>query len=202
MTPVLCCLRRIPAACDAVRRGQWSSAEFRGREAAGRVMGIIGYGRLGRMVSRFAHAFGMRVLACDPHHTVTDSWVEQMDLDDLLRQSEIVSLHVHLTPETEGLIGRREIDGMRDSAILINTSRGKLIDEPALLDALVSGKLACAGLDVLANELDGRTDPDPLVDYARQRDNLVITPHVGGVTYDAQEKAFAQMARKVVAFFA
>ena len=140
--------------------------------------------------------------ACDPHKTVADPWVEQVDLDDLLSRSEIVSLHVHLTPETEGLIGRREFGRMRHGAMLINTSRSKLINEPALLEALASGKIACAGLDVLANELDAPAAADPLVEYARQHDNLIVTPHVGGFTYDAQEKAFAQTARKVVSFFA
>ncbi len=198
---MLSVLRRLPSAFDAVRDGHWERSRFRGREAAGRVVGIIGYGRLGEIFSRLAHGFGMSVLACDPYRKINDAWVEQLPLDELLRRSEIITIHVHLSAETNGMIGAREFGLMRPGAYLINTSRGKLIDEKAFLKALDKGQLAGAGIDVLAEELAGRIVQDPLVEYARHHDNLIISPHIGGMTIDAQRKAFTRMAEKVVDFF-
>jgi D-3-phosphoglycerate dehydrogenase len=194
----LSCLRRLPFAFDSVKRGEWTRSEFRGRQAFDRVVGIIGYGRLGSIFSRFAHAFGMRVLACDPFKTIEDSWVRQLELDDLLRQSEIITLHVHLNDETRGMIGKREFGLMRDGIVIVNTSRGALIDEAVFLDALASGKVACAGIDVLANELDRNIANEPLVRYANEHQNLIITPHIGGCTYDAQELTSKYTAAKIV----
>jgi len=197
---MMSCLRKLPFLFDAVRGGKWTRSEFRGREVAGRVVGIIGYGRLGEIFSRFAKGFDMRVIACDPFKTIADPWVTQVDMDDLLRQAEIITIHVHLTEETRHLIGKREFGLMRDGVYLVNTSRGALIDEAAFLEALASGKIACAGVDVLTTELDGDIGANPMVRYARAHDNLIITPHVGGCTYDAQEKAYRHMAAKLIAF--
>jgi len=196
---MLACLRRLPFAFDDVKRGRWRAADWRGREAAGRTVGIVGYGRLGAIFSRLALGFGMKVIACDPFKKITDPWVEPAPMGALLKRAEIVTLHVHLTPETRGLIGVRELARLRPGAVLINTARGALVDERALLRALESGRLAAAGLDVLARELEGRAARDPLVRYARTHANLILTPHVGGCTVDAQEKAFRRMAEKLAA---
>lgn len=197
---MMACLRKLPFAFEDVKHGKWTSPEWRGREVAGRVVGIVGYGRLGEIFSRFAHAFAMPVIACDPFKKIKDKWVEQVTMKALLKRSEIITLHVHLTPETRGLIGAREFAMMRNGVYLVNTSRGAVLDEKAFLHALQSGKIACAGIDVLANELDGRIADEPLVRYARTHKNLIITPHIGGYTYDAQEKAFRHAARKLAAF--
>lgn len=197
---MMACLRKLPFAFDAVKDGKWTSAQWRGRELAGRLVGIVGYGRLGEIFSRFARGFSMRVIACDPFKKIADPWVEQVKMDELLKRSEIITIHVHLTPETRGLVGAREFALMRDGVYLVNTSRGALIDEKAFLSALESGKIACAGIDVLANELEGSIAKEPLVQYARRHKNLIITPHIGGFTYDAQEKAFRHAARKLMAF--
>ena len=199
---MLSCLRRLPFAFDSVRRGEWVRDEFCGREAEGRVVGIIGYGRLGEIFSRLAHGFGMKVIACDPSKTINDAWAKQVEMDELLKTAEIISIHVHLAPETEKLIGKREFGLMRKGVYLVNTSRGKLIDEEALLDALKSGKVECAGIDVLANELTGDINSDLLVEFSRTHKNLIITPHIGGMSSDAQEKAFSHMVNKLVVFLA
>jgi D-3-phosphoglycerate dehydrogenase len=197
---MLACLRKLPFAFNDVKRGRWHSAKWRGREAAGRTVGIIGYGRLGRIFARLARGFGMKVMASDPFRKIKDRWVEQVNLKELLKRAEIITIHVHLTPETRGLIGVREFGLMRRGVYLINTSRGALIDESALLRALKSGKIAGAGIDVLTDELEGRPAKNPLVQYARSHNNLIITPHIGGGTYDAQEKAFRHTAQKIVDF--
>lgn len=198
---MMACLRKLPFAFDTVRKGQWKRNEFRGRELSGRIVGIVGYGRLGEMFSRFARVFDMKVIAHDPNKTINDLWVHQVKFDELLKQAKIITIHVHLTPETRNLFGKREFSLMRDGVYLINTSRGAIIDEVAFLDALKSGKIACAGIDVLAHELDGDIESDPLVQHARANCNLIITPHIGGYSYDAQEKAYRHMARKLISFF-
>jgi D-3-phosphoglycerate dehydrogenase len=197
-TLMLACLRKLPFAFDAVKRGDWTRSEFRGRQAFERVVGIIGYGRLGEIFSRRAQAFGMRVLACDPCKTVRDPWVTQLGMEELLTRSEIITLHVHLNDKTRNMIGEREFGLMREGVVLVNTSRGGLIDEKAFLRALNSGKISCAGIDVLANELDRDIANEPLVRHAKEHENLIITPHIGGCTYDSQELASRHTAVKLV----
>ena len=193
---ILACSRRLRAALDHVRAGGWNAAELRGHELIDRTLGIVGYGRLGTMVSRFAHAFRMKVIATDPQ-PIADGWVEQMAPDALLERADIITLHVHLNEETRGMIGRDQFARMKPGACLVNTSRGGLIDEDALLDALRGGRLAAAGLDVIEGERDPHRANRPLPRYAADHDNLIITPHVGGVTHESQAKAFMFFARKL-----
>lgn len=195
---MMACLRKLPFAFDAVRRGEWTRSEYRGREVEGRVVGILGYGRLGEMFSRFAKGFDMKVIACDPFKNVTDDWVEQVEFDELLARAEIITIHVHLTDETRNMINRDVFNKMRDGVYLVNTSRGGLIDEEAFIEALESGKIMCAGIDVLANELDGDIINEPLVKYAQTHSNLIISPHIGGCSYDAQEKSYKHTATKLI----
>jgi D-3-phosphoglycerate dehydrogenase len=193
-------LRQLPFAFDTVRNGNWNRDDFLGREVQGRTVGIVGYGRLGEMFSRFAKGFDMKVLAADPEKEITDPWVTQVTFDELLKKSEIITIHVHLTPKTENMLSTREFSLMQEGTFLVNTSRGGLIDEEALLAALNSGKIRGAAVDVLANELDGNIDSEPLVKYARTHTNLIITPHIGGRSLDSQEKAYRHMAGKLIAF--
>lgn len=192
-------VRNTPWSFDSVRKGEWDYTKFRGRELQGRVVGIVGYGRLGHMYSRFARGFDMKVLAYDPYKEVTDSWVEQVELDELLLRSEIITLHVHLNDETKFMVDRTWFDRMKGT-YLINTSRGGLIDERDLLTALESGRVRTAGLDVLYGEIEGDVASHPLVAYAKTHNNLMITPHCGGMSYDGQEKAFTHAAKKLAEY--
>jgi len=191
--------RRIPAAFDHVKEGGWDSTAFAGHELCGGVMGIVGYGRLGEMVAEYARTFRMKVIAADPFARMPH-WIERVSLDELLRTADYVSVHVHLNDQTRGMIGRREFETIKPGAVLVNTSRGGLLDEQALLGALESGRLRAAGIDVRATELNGDPLADPLVQYARTHDNLVITPHMGGVTFESQQKAYLYLADKVETF--
>jgi D-3-phosphoglycerate dehydrogenase len=191
---ILACSRRLREALDQTQRGEWDSQAVRGHELIDRTIGIVGYGRLGTMVSRFAQAFRMRVIAADPNVKIDDPWVTQMALPDLLAQADIVTLHVHLRDDTRGMIGREQFATMKPGAILVNTSRGGLVDEEALLDALMSGRLGAAGLDVIEGERDENRKDRPLMRYAREHPNLIITPHVGGCSIEAQRKAFVRSA--------
>ena len=176
-TLLLACARRIPSATEAARRGEWARDRFRGHQLSEKTFGVLGYGRLGTMTARYAQAFGMRVLACDIKPFDAPG-ITSVDRDTLFRESDVVSIHIHLTPETTGLIGARELGLMKPGAILINTSRGAIVDEAALLDALTSGRLGGAGLDVIHGEWSETLHDHPLIRYAREHDNPVSYTHL------------------------
>jgi D-3-phosphoglycerate dehydrogenase len=162
-------------------------------------LGILGYGRLGRIVGQYGKAFRMRVLACDVRSVTPDEGVTMVDLDTLLRESDVLSIHIHLQGN-EGLIGRKEFAKMKSGAYLVNTSRGGIIDEAAFLEALESGKLAGAGVDVIHGEWDPNIGEHPLIRYARTHDNLIISPHIGGVTYESQDMTLRHTVMKLKRF--
>ncbi len=197
---ILSLVRRIPAAAEHVRKGGWNRDAFEGRELYGKTAGIIGYGRLGRIVARYLLALDLRVLVCDPHVSAQslDSGLAGVSLEDLLRQSDVVTLHASLSRETAGFLGRREFQLMKPNAWFVNTARGELIDEAALLEALESGRLAGAALDVLGHEDSRGMGDHPLVRYARTSDRLLITPHVGGCTVESLAKTETFLAEKLV----
>ena len=197
---ILALIRKIPGANCDVAAGRWNRDAFKGQELAGKTLGIIGYGRLGKIVARYAAAFGMNILAHDPQPS---DEVRFVSLDQLLQQSDIISLHAAYTPETENMINATCFSQMKQGAYFINTARGELVDESALLHALQTGHLAGAALDVLRGEYSGRANwakKDPLIRYAQKNDNLIITPHIGGATTDSMEKTEIFMANKLKKF--
>ena len=200
---LLALVRNLPGALAHVIEGQWDRNRFMGRQLNDLTLGIIGYGRLGRMVAGYGRAFRMRVIATDPHPINWDEGVTFLPLSELLTEADIVSLHVAHDATTQGLLDRETISGIKPGAYLINTARGELLDEAALLAALESGRLAGAALDVLSNEVvTENTLPEehPLLTYARTHNNLLITPHIGGVTYDSMEKTEIFIAQKILGF--
>lgn len=197
---LLATIRRLPWAFDAAKRGEWARDRFRGQQIAGMTMGILGYGRLGRIVGEYAKAFRLRVLACDVRAVDPAPGVELVDLPTLLRESDILSVHIHLTPENRGLLSRREFAAMKPGAILVNTSRGAILDQGAFLEALANGPLAGAGIDVIEGEWQDDLAEHPLIRYANTHENLVISPHIGGVTHQSQRMTLEFTARKLAAF--
>jgi phosphoglycerate dehydrogenase-like enzyme len=165
-------LRMIPAAHRSMVEGRWQP--FLGRTLRGRTLGILGFGRHGSTVARIAHAFGMHVLAWQrtPETTAVDD-VELVSLDELLRRSDVVSIHLKLSDESRGLLGAEQLALMKPGSVLVNTSRGAIVDEPALIEALSSGPISAAGLDVFAQE------PLPADSPLRSLPNVVLTPHIG-----------------------
>lgn len=158
----------------------------------GQTLGIIGFGNIGRAVAGKAAAFGVRVLAHDPYcnpGTATEMGVNLVPLDELLAESDYVSLHTPLTPETRHLIGAAELKAMKPTAVLINTSRGPVVDEPALVEALSKGEIAAAGLDVFEEE------PLPPDSPVGGLDNVVLTPHVGSVSPGAMRQLRQEVGR-------
>lgn len=183
---LLALCRRIPWAHADVLAGHWRREPFLAEELSGKTLGIVGLGRLGRMVAGYGLAFGMQVIANDVREDAfaeAPPTVRRVTLVDLLPASDVVSLHVPLDESTTGLIGPLQLGSMRREAVLVNTSRGEVIDEAALAQALALEKLGGAALDVLAGDSRWPASGPPrssLVDLARSCNRLLITPHVGG----------------------
>jgi D-3-phosphoglycerate dehydrogenase / 2-oxoglutarate reductase len=196
---MLALLRRLPAAVKHVEAGGWDRTPFRGEELYGRTVGIVGYGRLGRIVARYLHAFEARVLMADyPDWSgEIDPWVKRVPLEELLAASDIVSLHVNLTPRNEKMIGPKEFAAMKAGAFFVNTARGELIDEAALEEALASRHLAGAALDVIAGEPLARPEQHRLIRYAQEHDTLLLTPHIGGCTRESMERTELYLAERL-----
>lgn len=186
--------RGIPAADRSVREGRWERKAFGGVQLGGKTLGVIGAGRIGTEVILRAQAFGMEVLVADPYlppERSRDLGVEVLPLDDLLARADFVSVHAPLTEETRGLLGEKELARLKDSAFLVNTARGGIVDEEALARALSAGSLAGAALDVLAVEPLPRDHP------LRSAPRLVLTPHLGAQTPEAQRQVALEVARHV-----
>lgn len=199
---LLALVRQIPPAFTAVQQGKWNRDLFRGRDLFGKRLGIVGLGRIGQIVARYALAFGMHVQAHDPYLQTWPTAVEPyQQLDDLLAESDVVTLHVPLNEATTGLIGESELAQMRRGSCLVNTSRGAIIDERALLAVLKNGRLAGAALDVLTGEQAGLINQQhPLIQYANTHSNLLLTPHIGGATTDSMHMTEIFMAEKLRTF--
>ena len=192
--------RHIPWTFQAACNGHWARDEFRGTQLSGKTLGILGLGRLGHIVAQYAHAFRMNVIACDIAPVDPPEYVEMTDFDTLIANSDVLSLHIHLTDDNHHLIHEGVFRQMKSSAILINTSRGAVIDEAALLKALKHKWIAAAGLDVIHGEWDKDLVNHPLVQYAATHNNVVISPHIGGVTYESQRMTLEFIVNKLRAF--
>jgi phosphoglycerate dehydrogenase-like enzyme len=188
----LALMRHIPAADAAVKSGAWPTPL--GRELNGKTMGIVGLGHVGRHVAKLASAFGMRVLSWSRRPddgSARAAGAEACDLDDLLRRSDIVSIHATLAPDTRGLLDERRLGLMKATAILINTARGPIVDEAALLAALANRRIAGAGLDVFDSE------PLPPGHPLTTMPNVVLTPHLGWPT-DKKYEDFSEAVADVL----
>lgn len=184
---LLALVRKIPMAHQNVMAGKWQRDNFYGKELREMTLGIIGYGRLGRILGKYGGAFGMHVLAHDINPLLT-SGVEFVGLVELFGRSDIISVHLDLNDSTRGLLNRNLFSQVKRGAIFINTARGEIVDEVALLDALRNGTLSGAGLDVLTDENTNHPNwlkNTALYAYAQEHDNLLITPHIGGVTFQS-----------------
>lgn len=187
--------RNIARGDASIRSGRWDRAKFRGVELEGKTLGLVGMGRIGSLVAQRALAFGMRVLAYDPYITAEQARAaggELRDLDSLLADSDFISLHLPRTPETENLLGREAFAKAKRGVRIINASRGGIIDEEALVEAIRDGQVAGAALDVYAEEpMTG----GPLTEMPE----IVLTPHLGASTVEAQNKAGLHVAESVAA---
>jgi D-3-phosphoglycerate dehydrogenase / 2-oxoglutarate reductase len=185
--------RNIPQAHAALKDGRWERSRWEGVELADKVLGIIGLGRIGKLVAQRASAFGMRLLACDPFVSAERARqmnVELVELDELMRQSDFVTIHVAKTKETVGLVDKDLLAKAKPGVRIINVARGGIVDENALAEAIESGQVGGAAIDVFAEE---PTTESPLFDL----DAVVVTPHLGASTREAQDKAGDTIAEQI-----
>ena len=199
---ILSLVRHVPFAFDDVRAGRWDRDSFLGRQLSGLTAGIVGYGRLGRMMGHYLLALGMEVLAFDLIAGEMQAGVKRSEsLESLLAASDVVTVHVSLNQTSEGLFSSRAFGAMKKGALLVNTSRGAVVDEEALLRALESGQLGGAALDTVRDEI-GLDATSPLIRYAAEHRNLILTPHIGGAAADARERCEVFMAQRLVELLA
>ena len=197
MALILALARMIPEANKTLKEGLWLKGKFMGFELRGKLLGIIGFGRIGKAVAKRALAFDMKVMVYDVRDVREEA--ENMGvkvattLEELLRESDIITLHIPLNESTRHMIGEREISLMKRGAVIINTSRGGIIDTKALLKALKEGKLAGAALDVFENEPPKTEEEWELI----RLPNVVVTPHIASQTWEAQVAAASMIAEEV-----
>ena len=194
MGMMLALARQIPQANDSLKGGAWDRKKFMGIELCGKVLGLVGIGRIGSEVARRARAFRMEVLAYDPFVSAEQANaldVQLVDLPELIRRADVISIHSPLTRETKGMIGEQELAAMKDGVRIVNCARGGIVDEDCLVAALKSGKVAGAALDVFSQE---PVTNHPLFSLP----NVVVTPHLGASTYEAQDYNSMAIAEQVL----
>lgn len=185
--------RRVPAACASLLGGEWKRSSYSGVEVGGKTVGIVGFGKIGQLVAHRLAAFGANIVAYDPYVSAARAaqlGVEVVELDELLERADMISVHLPKTPETKGLIGAQQLAKTKPGVIVINAARGGLVDESALAEAVASGQVGGAGIDVFSTE---PTTESPLFGL----DNVVVTPHLGASTAEAQDRAGTDVARSV-----
>lgn len=199
---LLAVMRKLPWAFDDVRKGSWDRDRFRGRELQGKRLGILGLGRIGKQVARYGLAFGMNVGAYNPNLEEWLNGIRRFEaVEDILRWSEVLSVHLPLSEETQGFLNEERLRLLPQGAWVVNTSRGAILDEIALVGLLEQGHLAGAAVDVMTVEQPmERRELSPLLAYARTHDNLLITPHLGGATIESMHRTEVFMAEKLRKF--
>ncbi|MCH2130255.1 MAG: hypothetical protein MK179_14005 [Pirellulaceae bacterium] len=198
-TLLLASMRHLRPATQHVLEGGWEMGRFVGQQLSDSTLGVLGVGRLGRMVCQYGQAFRARVLGCDLK-PFNEPGVEAVDFHTLLAESDAISIHIHMLPENYHLFDATTLSKMKRGAVLVNTSRGDLIDETALMAALDSGQLSSFAADVLHDEWRTDMGKSPLVTYAQTHDNVIISPHMGGATQKSIDEARDFSARKLANF--
>ena len=181
-------LRNIPRSFHSVRDGNWDYEPFVGHQIKGKTIGIIGYGRLGKIMCELFNGWGVKKLAHDPYERITTARAVPMDV--LLNESDVVFLHTHVTDETRGMVDDEFLSQMKQGSYLINTARGELVDEDSIIKSIKEGHLKGYGTDVIKDEF-GDIQNSKLVEFSiNPNNNVVITPHIGGMTVEGQTKAY------------
>ncbi len=197
---LMACARHLRSSIHHVEASEWNRVEFPGIMLKGKTIGIIGLGRIGSWMARYATAFGMKVQAYDPFNDEVNDGIEMVDINHLLSTSDFITVHVHLTPETAQIIDAERIKLFKRGSIFINTSRAELVDVKALINALKEGRIVAVGVDVLFNEPDIKNDP--LWQHSIDHYNVIISPHIGGYCPEAVIKVVEFSAKRILKYFA
>ncbi len=201
-------LRMTPFSFNDVKEGRWNREKWRGHNLSGMTLGVVGVGRLGRWMVRYGNAFDMKVIFSDPNvekvdcqgFPLTTNGAKKVTFDELLSASDAISIHVHLAPDTENLFHKQAFEKMKKTAVLVNTARGKIVNEKDVLEALMGGTIGGYATDVFADELDFKNNSfadHPLVEYAKGHTNCIIVPHIGGMTYESREATDVFISEKL-----
>jgi phosphoglycerate dehydrogenase-like enzyme len=196
---LLALIKNIPLAVARAQAGQWVDraghwtdyeGELRNVEVDGMTMGLMGFGRIGRKMARYGHGMGMKVIATDPHREVDFDYVESVSLPELLARADFFCIHIHLDETTRGIIDDKVMSQLKPGAYLLNTSRGEVLDEDALLRHLKSSHIQAAALDVISGEHLADKRRHPLIAFARKHPKkLIISPHIGGCSIHSESKS-------------
>ena len=187
---MLSLLRNIPECNNHVSRYYWDYTQFVGRQVKDLTIGIVGYGRLGKMMGNFCKAFGANIKIHDPYLGYNYS------LEQMFKECDVISLHVHVTDETKYMINKKLLGLVQKDLYIINTSRGEIVNELDVVDALNTGKLTGYGTDVIENEFDDITK-SPIIKAMNEGKNIIVTPHIGGMTIEGQTKAYTWAINKL-----
>ena len=175
-------VRNIPSSFDDVKKGNWDYDSHMGHQLRGKIIGLIGYGRLGKMMKTYCNAFGMTVKIHDPYEGYDD-------LDLVSRESDIISLHVHANDETKHMINKKVLGKLKNNSYIVNTSRGEIVNENDIVESLRKGKLKGYATDVIEDEY-GNRENSPILKGVKEGLNILVTPHIGGMTWEGQQKAY------------
>lgn len=187
-------IRNIPSAHRSVLGGEWDYEKFIGRQMDQLTVGVIGYGRLGRKYAKYCSDLGSRVIVFDPYKTIAQTKIEQVQyLENIFSVADIVSIHVHINSETHGLVDKSVLEVAKKDLLIVNTSRGEVINEVDLVVFLRENENAKVAADVLSNEISDRLN-SPLYRYSKHSSQVILTPHIGGMTKEAQEIAYNHAA--------
>ena len=188
---MLSLLRKIPHSQEHVSKYNWDYTQFMGRQIKDLKIGIIGYGRLGKIMGEYCKAFGAKIFIYDPYVNVP-----QISLNQMFQECDVISLHVHVTDETKYMINKKLLGLSQKDLYIINTSRGEIVNELDVVNALNTGKLTGYGTDVIENEFDDITK-SPIIKAMNKGENIIVTPHIGGMTIEGQTKAYKWSINKL-----
>ena len=192
-------LRRVTESHQGALEGQWDYTRYIGRQMNQLTVGVLGYGRLGGLFSGYAAAMGAQVIVSDPYKNVVNGDMQKVSLSELAARSDILSLHVHVTDETTGIISAEVLSEMKEDVLIVNTSRGEIINETDMVAFLRAHPRARVATDVLSDEIRNR-EASPLLNFARESKQVLITQHIGGMTREAQEIAYGHAASLLESF--
>ena len=185
-------LRNIPKSFHSVRDGNWDYEPYVGHQITGKTIGVIGYGRLGKIMCRLFDGWGVKLLVTDPYERINEriTTARGVPLSELLERSDVVFLHTHVTDETRGMVDDEFLSQMKQGSYLVNTARGELVDEGSIIKSIKQGHLKGYGTDVIKDEF-GNIHNSKLIEFSMNpTNNVIITPHVGGMTWEGQTKAY------------
>ena len=194
-------LRNVVSSANSVLKGQWDYTQHIGRQFNSLTVGIIGYGRLGKMYANYCKALGAKIIVYDPFKkTINKNFSLIKNVNSLYKKADIISLHIHLNQNNYNMINLKNLNLMKSNVLLVNTSRGEIINEEDTITFLKKNSRAKLATDVIANEILGK-NKSPLIRYAKRSKQIIITPHIGGMTVEAQEIAYMGVAILLKKFF-